>query len=220
MQQPPAALTLAATFALGDLPRLLGTAAAHTLSATHHHILAALHTPSAVLAGPATTHGALLLRGADLQRFGPVDDGLLAGLHTRYPPAVRTFRALTRLPLIVGFLPSARPDPRLEQWEDDLATALTGLPGVTLIHPADWTRRHPVPRWFDDRTDELAHLPFTPEYQTAIARTLTETARTTGCPARQQPGRERQPPAATLSGGSAAGSPPSHHDPPHRPPPS
>jgi len=183
-------LAVAATFALGDLPLLCGAALAacpadatsttppRVVEAPYHHVLASLKDPSGVFADAATQIGVVLLRAADLERFGTVSDTLLAELRTEYPAALRALSERTRVPLIVGFLPSARREERYERWERDIASELAELPGIAVLHPDDWTRHHAVEERFDDRTNELAHLPFTPEFQAAVALTLAEIAAT------------------------------------------
>lgn len=75
--------------------------------APYHQVLAALRDPSGVFADPTAAVGVALLRAADLERFGPVDDALLGELRTAFPAALRAVSERTRKPLIVGFLPSA-----------------------------------------------------------------------------------------------------------------
>ncbi|MFD8383026.1 SDR family NAD(P)-dependent oxidoreductase [Streptomyces sp. NPDC059679] len=188
---PRPSLALAATFALGNLPLLCETAlndANDTAStgggggvavaeAPYHHVLASLRDPSGVFADPSTALGVVLLRATDLERFGPVGDALLAELHTAYPAALRALSERTRTPLVVGFLPSSYGDDRLERWERELAAELAELPGVAVLRHDDWTRHHAVADRFDDHTDKLAHLPFTPPFQAAVALTLAEVVR-------------------------------------------
>ncbi|GGQ68345.1 type I polyketide synthase [Streptomyces asoensis] len=188
---PPAAaapgrtLVLAATFALGNLPPMcraaLGDDAPTVVEAPYHQVLSALRDPSGVFADPATTVGVVLLRATDLDRFGPVDDTLLAELREAYPAALRAAAERTRRPLIVGFLPSGAASPhddgRLARWEREVADELTGLPGVAVLDTDHWTLRHPVEERFDERTERLAHLPFTPRFQAAVALSLAETVR-------------------------------------------
>ncbi|MEU9479487.1 SDR family NAD(P)-dependent oxidoreductase [Streptomyces sp. NPDC048191] len=182
---PRRSLALAATFALGNLPLMCeaavgngagddGTAIAE---APYHHVLASLQDPSGVFADPSTAVGAVLLRAVDLERFGPVDDALLAELRTAYPAALKALSERTGKPLLVGFLPAARQEDRLAQWERDVAADLAGLPGIAVLGPDDWTRHHPVAERFDERTERLAHLPFTPPFQAAVALRLAEVVR-------------------------------------------
>ncbi|MEU8028452.1 SDR family NAD(P)-dependent oxidoreductase [Streptomyces sp. NPDC049099] len=179
-------VAVAATFALGNLPLLCqmalsdraddgGAAPVSIAEAPYHQVLASLQDPSGVFADPSTALGVVLLRAADLERFGRVDDALLAELRTQYPAALRALSERSRRPLIVGFLPTAHRDERLERWERDVASELSELPGFALLRPDDWTRHHEVAEVFDDRTDQLAHLPFTPQFQAAVALTLAET---------------------------------------------
>ncbi|MCX5167069.1 SDR family NAD(P)-dependent oxidoreductase [Streptomyces antibioticus] len=174
-------LALAATFALGNLPLMCATALGDdgptVAEAPYHQVLAALRDPSGVFADPATAVGVVLLRAHDLERFGPVDDTLLAELRTEYPAALRALAEHTRKPLIVGFLPAKDTDGRLARWEREVAADLTDRPGIAVLTADDWTRRHPVTDLFDERTERLAHLPFTPPFQAAVALRLAEVVR-------------------------------------------
>src|SRR5690606_42022929 len=109
---------------------------------------------------------------ADLARFVPVDDTPLAELRTADPQAVRDLAERTGKPLVVGILPPARPEDRFTHWEQEVAAALGEQNGVAVLGPDDWTRHHPVDERFDARTERLAHLPFTPQFQAAVALTL------------------------------------------------
>ncbi|WP_229857731.1 condensation domain-containing protein, partial [Streptomyces anandii] len=174
---PRRSLALAATFALGNLPAMCEAAVAEgagepgwaVAEAPYHQVLASLQDPAGVFADPATAVGAVLLRAADLERFGPVDDALLAELRTSYPAALKALAERTRKPLVVGFLPAARPSERLGKWEREVAAALAEVPGVAVLAPGDWDRHHETGERFDGRTERLAHLPFTPHFQAAVA---------------------------------------------------
>jgi FkbH-like protein len=182
---PRRTLALAATFALGNLPlmcraavgEVTGGSAWTVAEAPYHQVLASLKDPVGVFADPATTVGVVLLRAADLERFGPMDDALLAELRTAYPAALTALAARTRKPLVVGFPPSAREDDRLTRWEREIAAELAGAPGVAVLGPDDFTRHHPVAERFDERTERLAHLPFTPPFQAAVALRLAQAVR-------------------------------------------
>ena len=188
--EPPAEgprLALAATFALGHLPLMCEAALederASIAEAPYHQVLAALQDPSGVLADPATAVGVVLLRAADLERFGPVDDALLAELRGAYPAALKSLAERTRRPLVVGILPSAGTTDRLLDWERGIAADLAELPGIAMLGPDEWTRHHPVGQRFDERTERLAHLPFTPDFQAAVALRLAEVVRAVRRPA-------------------------------------
>ncbi|MFF4575097.1 SDR family NAD(P)-dependent oxidoreductase [Streptomyces sp. NPDC001410] len=190
VQQTPAEgprLALAATFALGNLPLMCEAALederATVAEAPYHQVLAALQDPSGVLADPATTVGVVLLRAADLERFGPVDDTVLAELRGAYPAALKSLAERTRRPLVVGVLPTARADDRLLDWERGIAADLAELPGIAVLGPDEWTRHHTVEDRFDQRTERLAHLPFTPAFQAAVALRLAEVVRAVRRPA-------------------------------------
>jgi FkbH-like protein len=184
-------LALAATFALGNLPLLWEAAVEEdardegltVAEAPYHHVLASLRDPAGVFTDPSAAVGAVLLRAADFERFGPVDDDLLAELRTAYPAAVRALVERTRKPLIVGFLPSARTEDRFTRWEHEVAAEIAGLPGIAVLGPDDWTRHHEVDERFDERTERLAHLPFTPRFQAAVALRLTDVVRAVRRPA-------------------------------------
>ncbi|MFF0527956.1 HAD-IIIC family phosphatase [Nocardia amikacinitolerans] len=169
---------LGATFALGRLPELVQAAAETAITvveAPYHHVLSSLCDPSGVFAQPSTDVGIVLLRAADLERFGEISDDLLAELAAEYPAAVLQVVERTRRPIIVGILPSAGSAERLLEWERSVAERLRDRPGVAVLEAREWTRHHPVDDPFDDRTEILAHLPFTPEFQAAVALTLVAT---------------------------------------------
>lgn len=189
---PAHRLALAATFALGNLSVMCGAAVDESVrdgsvttvgEAPYHHVLASLHDPSGAFADPATSAGVVLLRAADLQRFGPMDDATLAELRTAYPAALRAVAERTRKPLIVGFLPAAQREDRFGRWEGEIAAELGDAPGIAVLGPDDWTRHHPVEERFDERTERLAHLPFTPHFQAAVALRLAEAVRAVRRPA-------------------------------------
>ncbi|NKY31138.1 hybrid fatty acyl-AMP ligase/type I polyketide synthase [Nocardia gamkensis] len=186
----PRGVAFGATFALGKLPDLYSAAAhAHgadgrtVLEAPYHHVLAGLRDPSGVFAQPSTALGIVLLRAADLERFGPLTDDSLAELAAQYPAAVREAAERARGPIIVGLLPAPALDERLLRWERLTAERLREIPGVAVLTEADWTRDHPVAHRFDEQTDALAHLPFTEEFQAAVALTLAAVARVALLPA-------------------------------------
>ncbi|MFG2475074.1 SDR family NAD(P)-dependent oxidoreductase [Streptomyces fagopyri] len=206
--RPRRSLALAATFALGHLPLLCAAAVEEgtgeepapdrardtapdrvrdsgpaVAEAPYHQVLAALRDPSGVFADPASTVGVVLLRAVDLERFGPVTDAVLDELRTAYPAALKSLSERTRRPLIVGFLPAARQEDRFTRWENDLTAELTDFPGIAVLRPDDWTRHHTVAERFDERTERLAHLPFTPRFQAAVALRVAEVVRAVRRPA-------------------------------------
>ncbi|WP_217567113.1 type I polyketide synthase [Streptomyces sp. GbtcB7] len=188
---PRRSLALAATFALGNLPLLCEAAVEEgawdggltVAEAPYHQVLAALRDPSGVFADPTAAVGVALLRAADLERFGPVDDALLAELRTAFPAALRALSERTRKPLIVGFLPCAHAQDRFARWEREIADELAEVPGIAVLRPDDWTRCHAVEEPFDERTERIAHLPFTPQFQAAVALCLADVVRAVRRPA-------------------------------------
>ncbi|MGW3847450.1 SDR family NAD(P)-dependent oxidoreductase [Streptomyces fagopyri] len=210
--RPRGSLALAATFALGHLPLLCAAAVEEdsgeertgdgaldgtrdtapdrvrdagpaVVEAPYHQVLAALRDPAGVFADLASTVGVVLLRAADLERFGPVTDAVLDELRTAYRAALRSLSERTRGQLVVGFPPSARQEDRFTRWENGLAAELTDLPGIAVLRPDDWTRHHTVAERFDERTERLAHLPFTPRFQAAVALRVAEVVRAARRPA-------------------------------------
>ncbi|MGQ0842128.1 SDR family NAD(P)-dependent oxidoreductase, partial [Actinokineospora sp.] len=187
---PRPALAIAATFALGNLPLMCPAAVADghadagpfVAEAPYHQVLATLRDPSGVFADPSTAIGIVLLRAADLGRFGPVDDNLLAELRTAYPAALRALATRTRTPLVVGFPPTAHQEDRHAQWERDVAADLAEVPGIAVLGARDWARHH-AGNPFDDRTERLAHLPFTAPFQAAVALRVAEVVRAVRRPA-------------------------------------
>ncbi|RMI33426.1 type I polyketide synthase [Nocardia stercoris] len=184
-RRPAPVVALAAGFALGNLPALCRIAFADSViggavevaEAPYHQVLAALRDPMGVFAAAETKVGVVLLRAVDLVRFGEIDDDALAELAQAYPAAVGAVTERARIPMVVGFLPSAELEPRLADWERQVAARLRDLPGVAVLDADDWTRVHAVAEPFDRHTDALAHLPFGAEFQAAIALTLAEVVR-------------------------------------------
>ncbi|MEV6361315.1 HAD-IIIC family phosphatase [Nocardia asteroides] len=170
-------VAVAATFAVGHLPELLAAASTEraltVAEAPYHQVLSCLRDPSGVFAQASTDVGVVLVRGVDLERFGDLSDTLLAELADQFPSAVRDVVTRTGRPIIVGFLPSQQE--RLLAWEQLVAQRLREEPGVAVLDAAAITRTHPVDDVFDERTEILAHLPFTPQFQAAVALALIAT---------------------------------------------
>lgn len=170
-------VAVAATFAVGHLPELLAAASTEraltVAEAPYHQVLSCLRDPSGVFAQASTDVGVVLVRGVDLERFGDLSDTLLAELADQFPSAVADLVARTGRPIIVAFLPSRQG--RLLAWEQRVAERLREEPGVAVLDAAAITRTHPVDDVFDERTEILAHLPFTPQFQAAVALTLIAT---------------------------------------------
>lgn len=185
-------LAVAATFALGDLPALLGgacemtgvaaTAGLTVAEAPYHQVLAGVQDPNGVFAQPSTVAGVVLLRATDLGRFRELTDDLLAEAAEQYRAALGELCDRGGRPLIVGFLPSGDGDDRLARWERELAEHLEDHPGIAVLRPADFGRDHAVGDPLDADTDTLAHLPFHAEYQAAVALTLADTVAAVRCP--------------------------------------
>ncbi|UQI45893.1 HAD-IIIC family phosphatase [Streptomyces sp. HU2014] len=177
----PAGIAIAATFALGNLPALVDTAlegaGLTTVEAPYHQVLASLHDPAGVLSAPSTAVGVVLLRAADLGRFGSLTDDVLADLAEEYRAALRALAERTGKPLVIGFLPARSEDRRLRGWEQSVAAGLHGHPGIALLDAGSWSRGTGVDNVFDEQTDTLAHLPFRMEFQAAVALTVAELVR-------------------------------------------
>ncbi|MGS2810678.1 HAD-IIIC family phosphatase [Nocardia sp. MW-W600-9] len=180
-------VAVAATFALGRLPELLAAASTEVAltvaEAPYHQVLSCLRDPSGVFAQPSTEVGIVLTRAADLERFGDLGDDVLGELATEFPRAIGEVVARRQRPVIVGILPSLRSAPRFSEWERGVVERLREIPGVALLDHAEWGRFHAVDAPFDERTEILAHLPFTQEFQAAVALTLVATVTAVGEPA-------------------------------------
>ncbi|PWU11731.1 MAG: hypothetical protein C5B50_22825 [Verrucomicrobia bacterium] len=78
-------------------------------------------------------------------------------------------------PYVVCFCPGkpnsegARPAPELEKVESALASELAEVGGVSVITTKDVERWYSVHEYYDPEGDELAHLPYTPVFFTALA---------------------------------------------------
>ncbi|WP_328877602.1 HAD-IIIC family phosphatase [Streptomyces sp. NBC_00299] len=173
-------VALTATFALGNLSTLLGLALEDTgLTVTegpYHQVLAALHDPSGVLSDPSTAAALVLLRAADLGRYGEISDELLAELGEEYPAAVSSLAERTGRPVIVGFLPAHAAEERLRDWEDAVRSRLQNQAGIAVLGPKSFSGDD-FANPFDAETDALAHLPFRAEFQAAVALALADLVR-------------------------------------------
>lgn len=169
-------VAISASFALGNMPALCEAAfdGCKVVEAPYHQVLASLRDPAGVLSAPSTSVGVLLLRAIDLERFGPLDEGTWSELAHEIPLAVQALVERTRTPLIVGVLPSHKFESRHEIWKRKIITRLREVPGVALVEPLHWLDDPQVEQHFDDNTDQLAHLPFTTEFQASIALTLSD----------------------------------------------
>ncbi|MFF3906975.1 HAD-IIIC family phosphatase [Streptomyces sp. NPDC001848] len=190
--RPGGQIAVAATFALGNLPALLGVALEEAdveggpfdvVEAPYHQVLAALHDPDGVLAQSATAAALVLLRPGDLIRFAPEDTGLLDQLAEEYPAALRALADRTRTALVVAFLPERTQDERLRAWERQVTEQLADQPGIAVLSADSWAgdlaadgEAAPggVDDIFDPHTDELAHLPFQEEFQAVVALRLAD----------------------------------------------
>ncbi|MFC5288697.1 SDR family NAD(P)-dependent oxidoreductase [Actinokineospora guangxiensis] len=183
---PRPTLALAATFALGAMPALCASATSdgevtpEVAEAPYHQVLATLRDPSGVFAGSAAA-GVVLVRAADFARFGQVDDALLDELRTAYPAALRA--VAERTPLVVGFPPTAQQRERDAEWERAVAADLAEAPGIAVLGAADFACHQGAGDPFDQRTDRLAHLPFTAGFQAAVALRVAEVVRALRRPA-------------------------------------
>lgn len=106
-----------------------------------------------------------------------LEDWIQAGAAEQAKRFVDAVRSLSGAPLIVAVCPSS---PEYERYlaaiECDLSAALSRLPGVYPITPADVSALYPVAEVHDPHANELGHLPYTPLYfvslATAIARKI------------------------------------------------
>lgn len=96
---------------------------------------------------------------------------VLDAAFTDLAQAVTAFRARGTAPLALVRCP-ASPEAAARGWEglfarldDRLAVLRARVTGVTV----DWAEDHPAPAGFDQATDALAHIPYTPEYFAALA---------------------------------------------------
>ncbi|MDE8647603.1 SDR family NAD(P)-dependent oxidoreductase [Rhodococcus qingshengii] len=171
-----AVVAVSATFALGKLPDLCRVAfdSCTIVEAPYHHVVASILDPAGVLSSPATDVGVVLLRASDFERFGALTGPEFDELAQVFPVAVQSLAARTRTPLIVGFLPSAAEDPRFAAWESGVIGELRDCPGIAVVEPDEWLRGQSVEEFFDEHTDTAAHLPFTSQFQAAVALTLSD----------------------------------------------
>jgi non-ribosomal peptide synthase protein (TIGR01720 family) len=127
-----------------------------------------------LLAGPDAAATVVLLRWEDwLRRAEPgAEPGSILDAATHDLEAgVRGYRARTTAPLVLVRCPSSpqASDPAWSGWfarlDDRLAQLQARIPGVQV----EWAEEQPYPVGHDQTTDELAHIPYTPEYFAALA---------------------------------------------------
>ncbi|MDG4810888.1 HAD-IIIC family phosphatase [Micromonospora sp. WMMD1120] len=171
---PVPKVAVAATFALGNLPAMLGLALDddryEIVDAPYHQVLASLHDPAGVFTAPGTVAGLVLLRAVDLTRFHPTTDDLPAQLAEEYPAALTGLAERAGVPLIVGLLP----EPTDAAWSREVVARLEDTPGVGVLPPEFWAEGFTPDEIFDEHTDAMAHLPFREEFQAGVALAAAE----------------------------------------------
>ncbi|MBC8094570.1 MAG: HAD-IIIC family phosphatase, partial [Akkermansiaceae bacterium] len=96
--------------------------------------------------------------------------------------ALRSAAGRSAVPYLVCICPSARAmahEPHradfFQHKEQELAAELAVLANVNVVTPGQLFALYPVPDHYDPRGDELGHVPYTPEYFTALATMIART---------------------------------------------
>jgi FkbH-like protein len=177
-------LALSASFSIGQLSELLEMAHQDADQpivvdeAPYHQVLASLIDPNSVFMKEGMKSGVILLRAVDLVRFSELTNAQLGRLEDEYFEALSKLNMRVNFPIIVGFPPSQITqlgDERFKEWDRRLAERLKKQTSIVTLSSEDWSRYYPVDECFDETTDRMGHVPFTPALQAAIALTLTRT---------------------------------------------
>ena len=117
----------------------------------------------------------VLIRIEDFQRHKLVETEEIRGQVLDFVAAVRAAADHSVCPYIVGLCPGS-PDGQLgsvgREMEDLVAAELNGSKAVRLIKSDEWKQAYPVKEYYDRYSDELGHIPYTPEFYTAMGTVL------------------------------------------------
>ena len=183
-------LAIAATFTGEPLAdplsfwlRELGLPAAVTF-APYNQLFQQLLAPDSLLSGNSRGLNVLLLRlqdwlGTDTAVAGSGAYGALEGLDrtvNEFAGALKAAAACSASRYLVCFCPASpallRDAPSaqaLAAAETRLAEELANIAGVYLLRSEELARWYPVAEYADSRSEELGHVPYTPQFFTALA---------------------------------------------------
>ena len=152
--------------------------------APYNQVYQQLLDPNSLLGKNRQGINVVLLRLEDWQRFqeGTNSQKVLESIFVQNTTdlinAIRSTMARSSTPLIVAFCPNSPvaligPASRkaYARIEDEVATALDGIPDLYLVRPEDF-RNYPVDDIYDLQRDQLGHIPYTPIFYAVLGTIL------------------------------------------------
>ena len=140
--------------------------------ASYNQIFQSLHDPHSLFAKNRAGANVILLRWQDLGSSALIEEngGSLIQAITRAQMSVPLIVAsCLGSPAFLGDAATARAAPQLDQ---QLSDALEGLGHTHCITGSEQRLLYPVESYYSLVSDELAHIPYTPEYFAAIATAI------------------------------------------------
>ncbi|WP_456424593.1 HAD-IIIC family phosphatase [Rhodocaloribacter sp.] len=176
MEQPGVqTIAVAATFTaepvgatLGHWLEVFGMPHAITF-APYHQVFQQLLDPESLLGRNEEGFNLVLVRLDDWRRdpAESPDAGLTANVDA-FLDALRAAAGRAVVPHLVFLCPSASGDDVLASMEARIRTAAAEMPGVHVAGASEVLAAYPVEAVFDDYADALGHVPFTPDFFTAL----------------------------------------------------
>ena len=140
--------------------------------APYNQVFQQLLDPTSLLNSNRNGVNVVLIRFEDWQRYELNSNESKIERNTQdLVNALKTAGASAKSPYLVCICPG-KPDSNLadfcQQMEQWLAEELHGLTGVYLVNSHQLTQAYPVESYYDPKGDEMGHIPFTPEFFTAL----------------------------------------------------
>lgn len=140
--------------------------------APYNQVFQQLLDPTSLLNSNSNGVNVVLIRFEDWQRFElNADESKIERNTQDLINALKAAGARAKSPYLVCICPG-KPDSNLagfcQQMEQWLAEELHGLTGVYLVNSHQLTQAYPVESYYDPKGDEMGHIPFTPEFFTAL----------------------------------------------------
>ena len=158
--------------------------------AAYNQAFQQLLDPTSLLARNPRGLNVVLVRLEDWERNKAATNGHAAGNSSdlieravrELISALKAAAGRSAVPYLVCLCPSAKAlahEPHRAEFfqrkEQDVAAELAGVANVKVVTPAQLFALYPVPDYYDPRGDELGHVPYTPEFFTALATMIART---------------------------------------------
>jgi FkbH-like protein len=137
--------------------------------APYNQVVQTLVDPHSVFARNKNGLNVVLVRFEDWGRYGGNASGDWAGRNRELIAALQTAVSIGSSPILVCICSASA-----EQLEQELESELAGISTIRFLSSKRLLQLYPVMNWHDARSDQLGHIPYTPEAYavlgTAIAR--------------------------------------------------